>query len=97
MDIPQLGLGNGLIPSRQMSGDSTTIPLQVRAMMAKRKESTPSVPKINMAEELKAIAAGKKGGYTQKERDSAAATFDHAAYLKHIDELGYEVVKKKSQ
>jgi hypothetical protein len=94
MDIPQLGLGSGLIPSRQMSGDSTTIPAQVRAIMAKRKEeSLKSAPLFTKEDALMAINKGFKG-MTQAERDSAAAKFDHEAYEKHLNDMGFQIVKK---
>ena len=84
--------------TKGLTGDSTVIPASIKAIMAKRKAASADTTKpLNMAEELKAINAGKKGGYTDKQRDSVAATFDHDAYAKHLDQMGYEVVKKKSK
>lgn len=84
-------LGNSLAAN----SDSTLIPAQVRAFLAKKKAAdTTNTPKINMAEELRAAAAGNKG-YTQQQRDSIARQFNHAEYIKHLDDIGYEVVKKK--
>ncbi len=100
----ELNSGKGLIGSMKLptnglmgSGDSTKIPEAIRAIMAKRKATSADTTKpLNMAEELKAIQAGKKG-FSDKQRDSLAAKFDHDAYVKHLDEIGYEVVKKKPQ
>ncbi len=98
----ELGAAKGLIggmrfPSNGlMGGDSTKIPEAIRAIMAKRRAaSTDTTPKVNVLEDIKAAAANKNiTADTQRRTDSLAKTFDHAAYIKHLDELGYEVKKK---
>jgi hypothetical protein len=63
--------------------------------MAKRRAaSTDKTPVINMADELKAAATNNKS-YTPAQRDSIAKSFNHADYLRHLNDIGYEVVKKK--
>lgn len=52
-------------------------------------------PKLDMAEELRAINAGKKGGYTPAQRDSVASTFDKKSYEKQINDIGYKSAGKK--
>jgi hypothetical protein len=95
MGLEQLGIINGLLPSRQMSGDSTTIPAQVRAMMAKRKtQQNDTTPVWKREDALLAIKQGFKG-MTDAERDSAAAKFDHDAYEKHLNDMGFQIVKKQ--
>lgn len=85
------GLMSGLV----VGGDTTLIPPQVRALMAKRRsESNDNTPRINMIEEIKAASLGKKG-LTPQQTDSLAKQFNHDEYIKHLDSLGYEVVKKK--
>ncbi len=56
--------------------------------------TTVKVPKIDMAEELRAINAGKTG-FTAAQRDSIASTFNKDAYAKHIDYVGYKPVAAK--
>lgn len=58
-------------------------------------KASTKTPKLDMAEELRAINAGKKGGYTQAQKDSVAKTFNRKAWLKTVDETGYEVKNKK--
>lgn len=61
-----------------------------------KKDSTSTkVPKINMAEEIAAINAGKKGGLSDKERDSAMSTFNRVAWAAMVDRSGYDTMPKK--
>lgn len=53
------------------------------------------VKKIDMAEELRAINAGRKGGYTPAQRDSVAKTFDRKAWMQTLDKTGYKLANKK--
>ena len=97
----ELGAAKGLIggmkfPSNGlMGGDSSKIPEAIRAIMAKRRAaSTDKTPVINMVDELKSAVTNNKS-YTPAQRDSIAKTFDHQKYIQHLDEIGYEVAKKK--
>ena len=89
-----MGLISGLMGG-QMSGDSTTIPLQIRAIMAKRKsEKKDDTPVWSQQYALKAINEKYKG-MSDAQRDSIGRTFNHEQYLKHLDEIGMQVVPKK--
>jgi len=50
------------------------------------------VPKLNMAEEIAAINAGKKG-FSDVQRDSIAATFDRKSWLHTVDKAGFDTTK----
>lgn len=65
---------------------------QFKAYMdAKKKADT--TPKINMAEELRAINAGKTGGMSA-EQAAKLSTANEAGWEKHVNEMGYEKVVK---
>jgi hypothetical protein len=94
----ELGAAKGLIggmrfPSNGlMGGDSTLIPASIRAIMAKRKAaSTDTTPKVNVLEDIKAANEGKRVAPIP---DSTIKK-SHDEWLKHIDDLGYEVKKKQ--
>lgn len=88
----EMGLISGLMGG-QMSGDSTTIPLQIRAIMAKRKAaSTDTTPKISVEDDIKAANAGKRVPPVPDSTIKMA----HDQWLKHIDALGYEVKPKSN-
>ena len=92
-----MGDSMGLVSSLmggQMSGDSTTIPLQIRAIMAKRAaEKKDNTPMWTKEDALDAINKGFKG-MSQAQRDSISNKFDHKAYVEHLDQLGMQVVPK---
>jgi hypothetical protein len=89
----KLGVASGLLGG----GDSTLIPAAVRAMMAKKKAaSSDNTPKVNVLDDIKAANANPNAAAdAQKRTDSIGKTFDHAGWLKHVNEQGYELVKKK--
>ena len=67
--------------SKKSGGDSTSVKTKT--------------PKLNMAEEIAAINAGKKGGYTDSQRDSVAKTFPRKAYDEQIATQGSKSIGKK--
>ena len=85
-----LGIASGLM-GRQMSGDSTSIPLQVRAMMAKRKSSETPVAKVDVMADIKAANEGKRNTPVADSTIKMA----HDQWVKHLDGLGYEIRKKE--
>ena len=97
MGDSNLGIAGGLVPNSYSNGnglvsDSTQIPAQIRAIMAKKRAEN-TTPLYTQKDALEAIKNGYKG-MTQEQRDSVANKFDHQAYLAHLDQLGMQVVPK---
>lgn len=91
-DNTSMGLSSGLIGK-----DTSNIPASIRLMMLKRKqEKKDTTPVWSKEDMLEGIKKGFKG-MTQQERDSISNKFDHDAYVKHLDSIGMEIAKKKSQ
>jgi len=99
-----LFMGGGLVGK-----DSTIAPVKLSIMerIARAKQqqaaydsSVQSGKPIPINQDLKkatieAINKGQKIGMDDKQRDSAAAKFDHAEWLSRVSDAGYELVKKK--
>lgn len=78
-------LGTGVLNGLGDGGpitDSTSIPKPL---------VKPVTPKLDMAEELAAYNAGKRG-YTPVQRDSVATSFNRNAYTTHLDSIDTKVV-----
>lgn len=92
-----LGIASGLLGSQMSGRDTTNIPPAILGLMKKRAlEKKDDTPVWSQQDALKAINEKYKG-MDDKTRDSIAKTFDHSAYVKHLDEIGMQVVPKPKQ
>ena len=90
-DYSQMGLASGLVPSR----DTTNIDPKILAMMAimRRKNGDDNTPKVNVLDDIKAANEGKRVAPVPDSTIQMA----HTDWLKHIDNLGYQLTPKPKQ
>lgn len=88
------GVLRSLMGSDKPSMDTASIPDAVKKIMLLRKmKSQDKTPKYSREDAIKDM---KSGGY-KPSMDSAQQKMAHDEWMKHIDQLGYELTKKKSQ
>lgn len=85
-----LGVASGLI-----GRDTTNLDPKLLAIMAMRREKS-NTPTWSQQDALKAINERFKG-MDDKTRDSISNTFNHKAYIDHLDSIGMQVVPKPKQ
>lgn len=87
-DYSQMGLAGGLVPSR----DTTNIDPKILAMLAMRRKQngTDTTPKVNVMDDIKSANEGKRMIPTP----DSTIKMEHAKWVKYMDTIGYEVVKK---
>lgn len=93
-DNNSMGLAGGLMSKRKEVGDTAAIPAPIRLMMLKRKQEKKDTTPVYSKED--AIQDLKSGYQPKAPQDTSKIKMAHNEWLKHINELGYEL-KKKSQ
>jgi hypothetical protein len=94
MYIPQFGLLGGIAP--QPIGDTSAIPANIRALMAKRKLlSADTTKKFSIEDDLRALKNGTAVKLlSQREGDSLWAA-NRPAWVSFINEIGYDALPPK--
>lgn len=91
-------MGSVMGAMKSLSGsDTTNVPANILAIIRKRKAlaGADSTRKVDVIEDAKLAASGKgKPMPTQAQRDSISQA-NKPKYLKYVDSIGYEEVKKK--
>lgn len=91
-------MANVMGAMKSLSGaDTTNVPSNILAIIRKRKAlaGSDSAKKITVEDDIKAVNSGKAAPMlSQSQRDSASKA-NKQVWVKHIDSIGYEEVKKK--